>query len=164
MNTYITYGTTDYLSSYQEKYKQSLLLEGDSNSALVLETEGENPFTEKHEYENIIQRGSLSDAGFAVLKHVPVSDEERTLFEERFKNRAGLSEDESGFVGLRVLRPLEQDSYIIMTLWRSHTDFISSQQSKAYDAAHKEKGASNGLPETLFTGRSFVKEYRVIRP
>lgn len=36
MKIYITYGTTDYLATYQEKYDQAILLEGDSNSALVL--------------------------------------------------------------------------------------------------------------------------------
>ncbi|MFE1245652.1 antibiotic biosynthesis monooxygenase family protein [Fictibacillus sp. NPDC058756] len=163
MKTYITYGTTDYLSSYQEKYNQALLLEGDSNSALVYETDGENPFTEKHEYEVINQRGSLSGAGFVVMNHVPVTEDGRSLFEERFQNRAGLVENEPGFIGIRVLRPLHQDPYIIMTLWNSHADFINWQQSKAYEEAHKDRGTSKGLPETLFSGKSFVKEYMVVQ-
>lgn len=163
MKTYITYGTTDYLSSYQEKYNQALLLEGDSNSALVYETDGENPFTEKHEYEVTNQRGSLSGAGFVVMNHVPVTEDGRSLFEERFQNRAGLVENEPGFIGIRVLRPLHQDPYIIMTLWNSHADFINWQQSKAYEEAHKDRGTSKGLPETLFSGKSFVKEYMVVQ-
>jgi heme oxygenase (mycobilin-producing) len=163
MNMYITYGTTDYLSSYQEKYDQALLLEGDSNSALVLESDGENPFTEKHEYEIMNQRGSLSGAGFVVMNHIPVSDEGRSIFEDRFQNRAGLVESEPGFVGIRILRPLHQDPYIVMTIWESQADFISWQQSKAYQEAHKDRGTSKGMPETLFTGKSFVKEYMVVQ-
>ncbi|MCM3717482.1 antibiotic biosynthesis monooxygenase family protein [Fictibacillus phosphorivorans] len=163
MKTYITYGTTDYLSSFHEKYSQALLLEGDSNSALVFETDGENPFFEKHEYEVINQRGNLSGAGFVIMNHVPVTEDGRSLFEERFQNRAGLVENEPGFVGIRILRPLHQDPYIIMTLWRSHTDFINWQQSKAYEEAHKDRGTSRGLPETLFSGQSYVKEYKVVQ-
>jgi heme-degrading monooxygenase HmoA len=163
MNTYITYGTTDYLSSYQEKYDQALLLEGDSNSCLVYETDGENPFQEKHEYEVINQRGTLSGAGFVVMNHIPVTEDGRSLFEERFQNRAGLVENEAGFKGIRVLRPLHQDPYIVMTLWESHGDYINWQQSKAYEEAHKNRGTSKGLPETLFSGKSFVKEYSVVQ-
>lgn len=163
MNIYITYGTTDYLDAYQEKYDEALLLEGDSNSALVYETAGENPFTEKHEYEVINQRGSLTGAGFVVMNHIPVSEEGRALFEERFQNRAGLVENEPGFSGIRILRPLHQDPYIVMTLWKSHADFMNWQQSKAYEEAHKNRGTSKGLPEILFTGKSFVKEYMVVQ-
>jgi heme oxygenase (mycobilin-producing) len=163
LHIYITYGTTDYLATFQEKYGQALLLEGDSNSALVLETEGQNPFTEKHEYEIINQRGSLSGAGFVVMNHIPVTEEGRALFEERFQNRAGLVEGEPGFHGIRILRPLQKDTYIVMTLWESHSDFINWQQSKAYEEAHKNRGTSKGLPpETFFSGKSFVKEYRVL--
>ncbi|MBH0169769.1 antibiotic biosynthesis monooxygenase family protein [Fictibacillus sp. 18YEL24] len=163
MNIYITYGTLDYLATYQEKYDGALLLEGDSNSALVIETDGANPFTEKHEYEVINQRGSLTGAGFVVMNHIPVSEEGRSLFEERFQNRAGLVESEPGFTGIRILRPLHQDPYIVMTLWDSHTDFTNWQQSKAYEEAHKNRGTSKALPETLFTGKSFVKEYMVAK-
>lgn len=163
MNIYITYGTTDYLDTYQEKYDEAILLEGDSNSALVYETVGENPFTEKHEYEVINQRGSLTGAGFVVMNHIPVSEEGRALFEERFQNRAGLVENEPGFSGIRVLRPLHQDPYIVMTLWKSHADFLNWQQSKAYEEAHKNRGTSKGLPETLFSGKAFVKEYMVVQ-
>ncbi|WNB91432.1 antibiotic biosynthesis monooxygenase [Bacillus sp. NEB1478] len=163
MNIYITYGTSEYLSAYQEKYEPSLLLEGNSNSCLVYETEGENPFSEKHEYEIINQRGSLSGSGFVVMNHIPVTDEGRSLFEERFQNRAGLVEQEPGFVGIRVLKPLHQDPYIVMTLWESQGDFANWQQSKAYEEAHKDRGTSKGLPENLFSGKSFVKEYMVVK-
>ncbi|MFG6496701.1 antibiotic biosynthesis monooxygenase [Fictibacillus sp. UD] len=163
MKIYITYGTTDYLATYQEKYDQAILLEGDSNSALLFETDGKNPFTEQHEYEVINQRGSLTGAGFVVMNHIPVSDEGRALFEERFQNRAGLVESEPGFNGIRILRPLHQDPYIVLTLWKSHADFMNWQQSKAYEEAHKNRGTSKGLPETLFSGKSFVKEYMVVQ-
>ncbi|MDR7071161.1 antibiotic biosynthesis monooxygenase family protein [Fictibacillus barbaricus] len=163
MNIYITYGTSDYLSPYHEKYEPSLLLEGNSNSSLVYETEGDNPFSEKHEYEIINQRGTLSGAGYVVMNHIPVTDEGRSLFEERFQNRAGLVEQEPGFVGIRVLRPLHQDPYIVMTLWESQGDFANWQQSKAYEEAHKTRGTSKGLPENLFSGKSFVKEYMVVK-
>jgi heme-degrading monooxygenase HmoA len=163
MNIYLTYGSTDYLAAYKEKYEPSLLLEGDSNSCLLYESDGENPFSEKHEYEIINQRGSLDGSGFVVMNHIPVSDEGKSVFEDRFQNRAGLVEKEPGFVGIRILRPKQNDPYIVMTLWESHGDFSNWQQSKAYEEAHKDRGTSKGMPETFFSGQSFVKEYTVVK-
>ncbi|MFC7372842.1 antibiotic biosynthesis monooxygenase family protein [Fictibacillus iocasae] len=161
MNMYITYGTKDYLQ--QKMPPDSLLLEGDTNAAVIVETNGENPFQEHHSYEIINKRGDLEAAGFVVMNHIPVSEEGRSRFEERFQNRAGLVDQEPGFHAIRILRPLTNDPYIVMTFWESQASFVSWQQSKAYQEAHKDRGTSNGLPQNLFTGPSFVKEYAVER-
>jgi heme-degrading monooxygenase HmoA len=161
MFMYITYGTKEYL---EEKIPSgSLLLEGNSSAAAIYESEGDNPFQEHHSYEIINKRGDLQGAGFVVMNHIPVSEEGRSRFEERFQNRAGLVDSEPGFQAIRILRPVTNDPYIVMTLWDSQASFISWQQSKAYQEAHKDRGTSSGLPQDLFTGPSFVKEYAVER-
>ncbi|MGG1573127.1 antibiotic biosynthesis monooxygenase family protein [Fictibacillus sp. NRS-1165] len=163
MKLYISYGTQHYLENLPEAaLDHSVLLESSGDAVLIAELDGNNPFKEGHAYEILNSRGELKDGSFAVLNHIQVTDEGRSLFEERFKQRAGLVEQEPGFAAIRVLRPEENDPYIVMTLWKSQSDFTSWQQSDAYAEAHKNRGNGQGLPQTLFSGPSFVKEYNVI--
>ncbi|MED2974053.1 antibiotic biosynthesis monooxygenase [Fictibacillus sp. B-59209] len=163
MKLYITYGTQHYLENLPEASSDhSILLESSGDAALIAELEGENPFQEGHGYEILNARGQLKEGSFAVLNHIQVTEEGKSLFEERFKQRAGLVEQESGFAAIRILRPEENDPYIVMTLWKSQGDFTSWQQSNAYAEAHKNRGTGSGLPQTLFSGPSFVKEYDVV--
>ncbi|MDQ7860197.1 antibiotic biosynthesis monooxygenase [Peribacillus frigoritolerans] len=39
------------------------------------------------------------------------------------KNRAGFIENEPGFVALRVLRPINSETYVILTIWEKQADF-----------------------------------------
>ena len=46
-------------------------------------------------------------------------------------------ENEPGFKAIRVLRPLEGDTYVILTLWEEEKAFQDWQQSNSYQEAHK---------------------------
>ncbi|EBD8081378.1 antibiotic biosynthesis monooxygenase, partial [Salmonella enterica] len=84
-------------------------------------------------YEAFDTAGSWTGGGYAVLNNIPVTEDGRNDFEERFKNRARKVEDEPGFVGIRVLRPLKDDTYVVLTLWQSEDHFKNWQQSQAYN-------------------------------
>ncbi|MDM5197709.1 antibiotic biosynthesis monooxygenase [Fictibacillus enclensis] len=163
MKLFITFGTQHYLEKLPEaSHEHAILLESGGDAALLAENEETNPFEEGHSYEILNSRGNLKNGSFAVLNHIQVTDEGRALFEERFHQRAGLVEKEPGFAAIRVLRPDKNDPYIILTLWESQSDFINWQQSSAYAEAHKDRGTGGGLPQTLFSGPSYVKQYRVL--
>lgn len=163
MKLFITYGTQDYLEDLPEaSLNHSILLESSGDAALITENKGTNPFKSGHAYSILNAKGDLRDGSFAVLNHIQVTEEGQALFEERFEKRAGLVEQEPGFAAIRVLRPEENDPYLVMTLWKSQSDFINWQQSNAYAEAHKNRGTGKGLPQTLFSGPSFVKEYNVV--
>ncbi|WP_172253345.1 antibiotic biosynthesis monooxygenase family protein [Saccharibacillus deserti] len=114
-------------------------------------------------YQAIDSAGSLS-GGFAVLNNIPVSEEGRSAFEERFLGRARRVEDMPGFAGIRVLRPLQGDTYVILTVWKDEDSFKSWQSSESYNHAHKKRDTSEGITQQrpeIFARPSFVTTYRI---
>jgi heme-degrading monooxygenase HmoA len=116
--------------------------------------------TAKH-YEVISETGTIDTKGFVVINNIPVSEEGRPSFEERFRNRAGLVDGEPGFQAIRILRPVSDDTYAIMTIWDDEESFQKWQTSKSYENAHKKRGTSQALPTTIFPRPSFVTTFKV---
>ncbi|PZD95371.1 antibiotic biosynthesis monooxygenase [Paenibacillus sambharensis] len=115
-------------------------------------------------YFAIDAAGTLTGGNFAVLNNIPVTDEGRPDFEERFMNRARKVEDEPGFAGIRVLRPLNSDTYVILTVWESEEHFKDWQQSQAYSHAHRKRHTPEGITEqkpSIFPRPSYVTTYSI---
>ena len=121
-------------------------------------------FKEPRKYEVIDASGQLTDMGFAVFNHVPVTDEGRPLFEYRFKNRDRLIEKEPGFIAIRVLRPFSSDTYIIFTLWKNESSFKSWQTSKSFEELHSKTDVEKGTKKVskVFPRPSFVTKYSIV--
>ncbi|XXM73976.1 antibiotic biosynthesis monooxygenase family protein [Lysinibacillus sphaericus] len=164
MNMYMTTGTLEFLKTILKKHQdEKMVLMHEGDALLVHETEGETVFESPRSYEVVDQSGSLEKRGYAVFNNIPVSDEGRPLFEYRFKNRAGLIEEVPGFIAIRVLRPLNSDTYVIMTLWEDRQSFLGWQESKQYQKAHEKRGTEEGIDskKDIFPRASYVTEYIV---
>ncbi|RDI47858.1 antibiotic biosynthesis monooxygenase family protein [Falsibacillus pallidus] len=163
MNFYMTSGTYDYLLKIYEKHKSEklILAQNAEGTVLMHETAGESIFEEPRKYEVIDAHGELAQQGFVVCNNIPVTDEGRPVFEYRFKNRARQIESEPGFISIRVLRPMNSDTYVIMTQWADADAFHAWQDSKAYAKAHEKRGTSEGMDaqKDLFPRASFVTKY-----
>ncbi len=166
MKIYLTFGTSDYLKTFIETHpsEKLMLLGNDETSVLIHETEGNTIFNEPLSYEIIDGSGEIGIGSFAVFNNVPVSDESRAVFEDRFKKRAGLVEQEKGFCSIRVLRPLASDTFVILTLWELEKDFTAWQQSQAYGTAHAKRGTADGIDKkpSIFPRPSFVTKYTAL--
>ncbi|MDO7906396.1 antibiotic biosynthesis monooxygenase [Paenibacillus sp. JX-17] len=121
--------------------------------------------TDTPSYEAIDAFGSLAGGAHAVMNNIPVREEGRPAFEERFLNRARKVEEEPGFIGIRVLRPLNSDTYVILTIWETEEHFKSWQQSQAYSHAHRKREQPEGLTQSkpdIFPRPSFVTTYKIL--
>lgn len=167
MDVYITYGTIDFLKKLEEKHKGNVeeihVLQGSGNTAIIAETAGGRIFESGQAYKLIEGKGGYNDAHYVVMNHIPVREEERPLFEERFKNRAGRVDKEPGCKGIRILRPQKSDTYVVMTLWKSEGDFQSWQNSEAFDQAHKKRPAEQEESGNIFSGKPYIRRYRIQR-
>lgn len=142
------------------KDKGWLVLSSGSDVAAI--SEQEVPAGDNIEaYEVLDQKGQLEDGAYAVFNNIPVTEEGRELFESRFQNRAGLVEKEPGFAAIRILRPLDSDTYVILTMWEDESAFTAWQSSQAYSHAHKKRGTSEGIDKrpNIFPRPSFVTTY-----
>ncbi|MFC3883731.1 antibiotic biosynthesis monooxygenase family protein [Bacillus songklensis] len=166
MNVFVTFGTADYLQKVKEQYpaEKMVLMQSPNNALLLHETEGKTVFNQGKYYEAINAVGDIQHGGFAVLNNIPVRDEGRPIFEYQFNQRAGLIEKEPGFAAIRVLRPMDSDTYVILTMWDKENSFKNWQQSKAYEKAHQKRETSEGIDQqkSIFSGPSYVTTYRVI--
>ncbi|MFB1050114.1 antibiotic biosynthesis monooxygenase [Paraliobacillus sp. JSM ZJ581] len=101
---------------------------------------------------------------YVVCNHIPVAEEGRDQFEARFLNRARKIEEEAGFIAIRVCRPLNSDTYVIITFWQSEQDFTNWQESKAYKQAHEKRRTEDGIDQKrpdIFPRPSYLNTYHV---
>lgn len=108
---------------------------------------GEVPDDKANTFEIIDESGDLADGGTIVLNNIPISKEGRAAFEERFLGRARAIEDTPGFIAIRVLRPLDNELYVVLTQWESEQAFRDWQSSSAYSKAHKKRHTKEGLDQ-----------------
>lgn len=136
------------------------LVDGEESTVLYEEEGGAAPQGfEAYEVLNAV--GDINHGYFAVFNNIPVADEGRELFESRFQNRAGKVEQEPGFGAIRILRPLNSDTYIILTMWKDEKSFTDWQQSESYGQAHAKRGTAEGIGKkpNIFPRPSYVKTY-----
>lgn len=139
-----------------------IYLINDDESVLLHESSGGTILPDAEAYHMLNAVGDINSGYFAVFNNIPVSDEGRELFESRFSNRAGLVEKEPGFAAIRVLRPINSDTYVILTVWNGEEDFKNWQESEAYGSAHAKRGTSEGIDKrpNIFPRPSFVTTYK----
>ncbi|MBP3951434.1 antibiotic biosynthesis monooxygenase family protein [Bacillus suaedae] len=136
---------------------EGILMKNNDDILVYVEAIIEHP-TAKN-YEIFSSTGELPASGYVVMNNIPVTEEGRATFEERFKNRAGLVETEPGFQTIRILRPLDDDTYVVVTIWDDEQSFKNWQESNSYKNAHKNRGTSAGLQTSIFPRPSFVTTY-----
>ncbi len=153
-----------YLLKEPIETQHLLPLQGEDQVSYLLESKEKLELSgDVKEYEVIDAVNALQSQAYGVFNNIPVSDEGRTIFEERFQNRARKIEAEPGFVAIRVCRPLNSDTYVIMTFWETEADFENWKTSNAYQHAHKKRGTSEGIDQQqpqIFPRPSFVEIYR----
>ncbi|MBM7647605.1 heme-degrading monooxygenase HmoA [Bacillus ectoiniformans] len=165
MNVFITSGTYDFLKTIKAKHANEtmILMENAEGAVLLHETSASTVFESPRKFEVIDSSGELAEHGHVVFNNIPVTEEGRPIFEYRFKNRARAIEDVDGFQAIRVLRPLNADTYIILTQWKDEAAFKGWQNSKAYDKAHQKRGTEDGIDNQpkIFSSPSYVSSYNV---
>ncbi|RHW36619.1 antibiotic biosynthesis monooxygenase [Lysinibacillus yapensis] len=164
MFIYLTSGTPEYMESMRKKYlpkEQMIVLHGSGSSMLLHETEGKTLFATPRKYEVIDHVNDIQQSGYFVLNNIPVSEEGRPIFENRFLNRAGAIENEPGFIAYRLLRPIGSDTYVVLTQWTGPQSYEAWKNSKAFKEAHsKPDQATPGVKkQNIFNAASYVTTY-----
>lgn len=142
-----------------------MLKNKDNSDTIEIVEDGRNIKIGKENYEIIDQGGALSDSGTVVLNCIPVKPEGREKFEERFLKRPKRIENEVGFKAIKVSRPLEGDTYIVLTQWSSEEAFRNWQNSDAYSHAHKKRGTNEGIDreQSVLKSKPYHEVYDVKR-
>lgn len=74
---------------------------------------------------------------FVMMNRMQVPPKWQEHFEEIFKDRKRAVDRRPGFIRAEILRPLEGDTYIVMTYWKSKGDFEGWVGSPEYREGHQ---------------------------
>src|SRR5699024_12285513 len=97
--------------------------------------------------EPIDENGELQNRGTIDLNNIPIAEDGKSAFEERFLNRARAIEKTPGFIAIKVLRPLVDNTYVVLTTWESTEALNAWHHSGAHQKAHKKRDTSEGLKQ-----------------
>jgi len=156
---YITSGTYYFLKKIEEKHQaeRMLLMQSAGNTQLWHETKGATVFNSPRKYEIIQSIGDLKKKGFIVCNNIPVREEGRPVFEYSFKDQPSKIDTFTGFIAMRVLRPLSSDTYIIMSMWEDEKSFNQWKNSPEFAASHDNSEIVKATESTsVFTGPSYI--------
>lgn len=92
-----------------------------------------------------------------VANRIAVAKGYEAEFEERLRTRQGLVEGEPGFVRNMVLKPLEAETYVVMTYWQDQASFEAWTQSEAFAQAHSRRP-----PKEMFSGPNKLEIHEVL--
>lgn len=164
MKVSMTNGTLNYLSKLSQQHPETSLFYMQDQDKTVAYYEGEDTsiFEEGRNYETVDHVGTMQSTGYVVMNNIPVSDEGRPVFEDRFKKRAGNVENREGFQAIRILRPLKGNTYVVLTQWRSEQDFEDWKNSKSFDEAHKKSGPQHQKKPSFIDGDAYITKYQMI--
>lgn len=164
MNIYITAGTFEFLKKLENSYPDEKLITmlNENGALLYHETNGATVFKEPRRYQALESAGAIQKEGFVAMNNIPVTNEGRPLFEHQIKNRLGRVKAASGFIALRVLRPLSSNTYVIMTVWKKEISYQNWQSSDSFVTAHQNKGGMAGdQGPKIFESAPYVSRYTI---
>jgi len=164
MNIYLTSGTMDFMKTLRTRYPKEdmIVMHGAGNTVLLHESEKKSVFQTPRRYEVINTLGTLADTGFFAFNHIPITEEGRPIFEHRFQTRLQDINGETGFVAHRLLRPLNSDTYIVLTQWTSKVFLNLWLESPTYKKLHESIEHEAGLDKMqhIFLSAPYVTTYK----
>lgn len=160
---FITTGTKDFMLTLLKKLSTENLkfLRHRDHALLYHETTKKTIFQAPRRYEIIEKTGEFPDKGLAVLHYIPVVDEFRPVFEYRMKNRPKHLNTTPGFLTSRTLRPLQSNTYLIITCWENRLHYESSKiTDKIMESLGEEKSIEINQVK-MYAGPSYIREYTI---
>ncbi|SHG73422.1 antibiotic biosynthesis monooxygenase family protein [Ornithinibacillus halophilus] len=162
MNAYMTHGTVDFLTTLKDKHPSIdfFFMTSGAKGLTYYEGTGKSIFVAGRTYEILLQNGAIQKEGFVVMNNIPVTDDGRPVFEDRFKQRGKEVDKMPGFQAFRLLKPDNGNTYVVFTQWKSESDFDNWKNSANFQKAHKDSGTK---PPAYFADRPFVTTYHMMR-
>ncbi|SOC40092.1 antibiotic biosynthesis monooxygenase family protein [Ureibacillus acetophenoni] len=162
MYVYLTFGTPDFMEKVLKKHDKEnmFILYGTDSTVLLHETERKTVFASPRKFEVIDSVNQIEQKGFFVFNNIPVDDEGRPIFEQRFLSRSREIEKMPGFVAYRLLRPIKSEMYIVLTQWESKQAFDNWKESNAFAKAHSKPTPELGVKkQNIFNAASYISTY-----
>ncbi|WP_430787783.1 antibiotic biosynthesis monooxygenase family protein [Virgibacillus flavescens] len=165
MDAYMTNGTLEFIKKLVAKHPQIdfHLMSSGNGTLAYYENNSENVFASGRGFEVIMDNGKIEEKGFVVMNNITVTDDGRTVFEDRFKQRNASVDSSPGFQAFRLLRPKSGNTYIVLTQWATVEDFDNWKKSDAFKKQHPN-GVGDTKPPAFFADKPFLTMYNMVNP
>lgn len=168
MNIYLTSGTYDYLGKkYESKFSNETLLlmqeEASDRAILLHESQAPSFFQEPRSYNILFSYGMLENKGFITMNHIPVSEENKPVFEHKMM-KYFTSIPNKTMTAIRFLRPAKGDTYILFCLWEEKANYIKWKQHEANVEAPIGKSNEkswNSSQHSIFNGKPYFVQLTI---
>ena len=163
MNMYMTTGTMDFMEKVKDKYvdENILLMNGGGTTLLLHETNGKGVFQTPRKYEVAGSFGNLTEPGFFAMDNVAVTDEGKPIFEHQYKNMGEKLQNMPGFIAFRLLRPIGNDTYTLLTEWTDKRLYEIWHNSPGNQLSHKTNFKdAGGSAQHIFTSAPYTSHYK----
>ncbi|MEC5423680.1 antibiotic biosynthesis monooxygenase [Virgibacillus sp. C22-A2] len=161
MKAYMTNGTVDFLKKLDDQHPavNFHLMSSNAGGLAYYEDHKKNIFSSGRAYEVLIQKGAIQTEGYVVMNNIPVTDDGRAAFEDRFKQRQNDVDMMPGFQAVRFLKPDKGNTYVVVTQWASAQDFENWKNSEEFKKSHQGQGTK---PPAYFADRPFITTYHML--
>lgn len=161
MYLYLTSGTPEFMELLQKKYSKEpmIVLYGDGNTVLLHETDKKSVFASPRSYEIIGKVNALKEQGFFSMNYIPVKSDSRKIFEDRFLETIHTLKNEPGFIAFRLLKPLHDETYIVLSEWTGPHSFEAWKASSSYKEVYENKSVYGVDRGNIFTSAPYVKTF-----
>lgn len=159
----MTNGTLSFLIKLEEQHPEIdfYLMNSNTGSLAYYENKEKNVFSSGREYDVLVQSGDIQKKGHVVMNNIPVTDDDRPVFEDRFKQQQKAVDDAPGFLAFRLLRQKKGNKYVIFTQWATANDFENWKNSDQFAKAHKQQATK---PAAYFPNKPFITTYHMHDP
>lgn len=162
MNFYLTSGTSDYMEKLVAKQKKEplVLLHGQGNSVVLHESEKKSVFAVPRKFEVVSGAGDIEQRGYFVFYNMPIVTDDRPVFEKKIKDLLETFERDVTFISYRFLRPVKEETYILLTHWVGPASYEVWKNSNAYKNtwAAIVSGTQSSM-QTMFNASTYVTTY-----
>lgn len=106
----------------QKNIGEILIFENHTETILIHESNKKTVFASPRKYDVITSIGELSANCALTLEYLYIEKEHRPIFEERFNNISDEIFNFQKMKAVRLLKPINTDSYIFLVNWNSDCD------------------------------------------
>ena len=94
-----------------------------------------------------------------VANRLAVHPDYDTEFETLFAEQSAAMQGVAGFISYQLLRPLNDEPYIVQTVWESADDYEAWTQSDSFKASHSH---ARKLPKDAYTAPPVLEFHTII--
>ncbi|MCH1626833.1 antibiotic biosynthesis monooxygenase family protein [Ferdinandcohnia quinoae] len=164
MKLFIALGTVDFLVKLKQKYQKENMacFYNNETAILIHESAKKTVFSAPRRYDAVETIGDVHSSDVAALTYIPIFEDDRPSFEFRMKDIKNDVILAPGSIGIRVLRPIKSDTYLIMTLWKNEGAYTNWRQTNSFTEFQQKIGNPDGV-KNLLSGPLYTKIFYALR-